>query len=275
MPSNEISDQTFPDRLAAAVEAGHVVPWFQPVMDTDGIALLSAEAFPRWDDPVAGVIPAGAFITQAIRTDTLAVVSGALHARAFAALAEWRARGLAPRRMSFNLTGDELCSGAVLDRMLWALDHAQVSPREIAVEVTEDVLHGARAGVAATALGRLKGLGVEVCLDDFGAGPCDPAVLDRVGFATAKVAMAIVGRLGEDDAAEQRLQDLARLAQSRGVSIIAKGVETRIQIDLLTEVGCDGQQGFAIARPMPEDSFVEWLDLNTWPSEVFVQGASA
>ncbi|MDT8345168.1 MAG: EAL domain-containing protein, partial [Thermohalobaculum sp.] len=237
------------------------------VMDTDGIRLLSAEALPRWDDPVEGVIPAGAFITQAIRTNTLAVVSSALHARAFAALAEWRARGLAPRRMSFNLTGDELCSGAVLDRMLWALDQAQVTPREIAVEVVEDVLHGQQAAQAVTALDRLKCLGVEVCLDDFGAGACDPAALDRVGFASAKVAMSIVSRLGEDDAAERRLADLAGIAQSRGVSIIAKGVETRVQIDLLTAVGCDGQQGYAIARPMPEDSFVEWLDLNTWPAE--------
>ena len=245
-----ISDRDFPSVVSKAVADGNVVPWFQPVMDTQGIVLLSVEALPRWNDPVAGAIPAGAFIGQAIRTGTLAVVSGALHARAFAALADWRARGLAPRRVSFNLTGEELCFDPVLDRMFWALDLSSVSPAEIAVEVTEDIFHGPEAARAEAALNRLRGSDVEICLDDFGAGPSDPAVLDRIGFASAKVAMALVARLGEDEAAERRLCELATLARARGISIIAKGVETRVQIDLLADAGCDGQQGFTV-RAVP------------------------
>ena len=263
--SRDIPDQEFSARIQSAIEAGHILPWYQPVMDTEGVHLLSVEALPRWDDPVDGVIPAGAFLDQAIRCGILPAISGELHIRSFRALADWRERGLSPRRMSFNLTGPELCSHDVIERMLWALDAASASPGEIAVEVAEDVLHGPEAATAAAALAHLTRLGVELCLDDFGAGPNDPASFGRAEFAMAKVAMRVVSRLGEDDEATAVLSRLACMARSGGASIIAKGVETRVQIDILSEIGCDGQQGYAIARPMPEDSFIEWLDLNTWP----------
>ena len=65
---------------------------------------------------------------------------------------------------------------------------------------------------------------------------------------------------------EERVEPAALVAQARGAGmrLIAKGVETRGQIDTLVALGCDGQQGYAIARPMAEDAFVEWLDLNTF-----------
>jgi EAL domain-containing protein (putative c-di-GMP-specific phosphodiesterase class I) len=97
-------------------------------------------------------------------------------------------------------------------------------------------------------------------------------VIGKVDFALTKVDRSIVSGLDEDPAMTERLRDLVMAARAQGMAIIAKGVETRHQIDTLVSVGCDGQQGFAIARPMAGDSFAEWLDLNSWPGDVAAAG---
>ena len=81
--------------------------------------------------------------------------------------------------------------------------------------------------------------------------------------------------MAQDDTEAALVEGLGALvaqAEAAGMALIAKGVETRTQIDILVERRCDGQQGYAIARPMPEDAFAEWLDLNTWPGDVAQAG---
>ena len=254
------------EELEHAIAADHIAPWFQPVMCPNGIELLSAEALPRWDDPARGVIPAGVFIPAAIRHGLLGRISRVLVGKSCDAYATWRARGIAPAHVGVNFTGEELASGVAIETIRWATDQAGMDPAQISAEVAEDVLHGDGWETRVAALRALADLGVGLCLDDFGSGACEPAHVARAPFTTTKVDRRIVGALDADPGSVETLERLVGAAQSAGLSIIAKGVETRPQIDILAGLGCDGQQGFAIARPMAEDAFVEWLDLNTWPA---------
>ena len=252
--------------LERAIAEDHIAPWFQPVMCPNGIELLSAEALPRWDDPVKGVIPAGVFIEAAIRHGLLGRIGRILVGKSCAAYATWRDRGIAPAHVGVNFTGAELASGVAVEVIRWATDAAGIRPDQISAEVAEDVLDGEGWQARVAALRAMHALGVRLCLDDFGSGACEPANIARAPFSMTKVDRRIVGTLDEDPDSVDRLKTLVGAAQGAGLAIIAKGVETRAQIDILSGLGCDGQQGFAIARPMPEDAFVEWLDLNTWPA---------
>ena len=93
-------------------------------------------------------------------------------------------------------------------------------------------------------------------------------MLRKLRATAAKIDRMTVSQLGVSDEAFERVRALSEVTREFGIPLIAKGVETRVQINLLVEIGCEGQQGFAIARPMPLDSFTEWLDLNTgWDTE--------
>ena len=140
-----------------------------------------------------------------------------------------------------------------------------MAPGQLAIEVPESVLYEPGWEENLAAIHGLRALGVPFWLDDFGSDAGDPANLSKVDFALTKVDRKIVGALDEDPGMVDRLKDLVGEAKAQGMAIIAKGVETRPQIDILMGLGCDGQQGFAIARPMAEDAFAEWLDLNSWP----------
>ncbi|GMG83749.1 hypothetical protein LNKW23_29620 [Paralimibaculum aggregatum] len=258
--------------LEAAIAGGHIAPWFQPVMCPGGVEMLSAEALPRWDDPARGVVPAGVFIGAAIRHGLLARISGILLDTSCANFAGWRARGIAPPCVSVNFTGAELRSKLSVDQIKWAMEAHGMAPDQLAIEISETVLTEPGWEESLATIRSLRDLGIPFWLDDFGAGPGDPAVISRVDFALAKVDRGIVGRLDEDPAMVARLAALVAQAQAGGMKIIAKGVETRGQIETLVKLGCDGQQGFAIARPMAQDAFAEWLDLNTWSGEVAQAG---
>lgn len=254
--------------LETAIAERQIVPWFQPVMDPAGVTMQSAEALPRWEHPERGVIPAGVFLEVAIASGLLESISRILLDSACGCFAAWRARGIAPPAVSVNLTGAELRSPSTAEQIRWALERHDMAPEQLMVEIAERVLHEPGWEEALAAARRLRALGIPFCLDDFGADACDPATIAKLDFAHTKVDRSIVGALDTDPGMLDRLAALVEQAKAAGLTIIAKGVETRAQIDLLVAQGCDGQQGYAIARPMAPDAFAEWLDLNTWPADL-------
>ncbi|HKK50165.1 MAG TPA: EAL domain-containing protein, partial [Myxococcota bacterium] len=173
---------------------------------------------------------------------------------------------------SVNLTGAELRSPESIGQIRDAMEANGLAPEQIAIEIAEAVLTEPGWEASLETVRSLREIGIPFWLDDFGAGPCDAEVIARVDFALAKVDRKIVFGLEEDPAMVERLGALVAQARGAGMRLIAKGVETRGQIDTLVALGCDGQQGYAIARPMAEDAFAEWLDLNTWAGPVASAG---
>ncbi|MEM9145384.1 MAG: EAL domain-containing protein [Pseudomonadota bacterium] len=270
--ADQMSDGALREGLENAIAEGHIVPWFQPVMDPGGVNMLSAEALPRWEDPVKGVIPAGIFISTAIKHGLLEKISKILLDSSCANFADWRERGIAPTCVSVNFTGAELRSKTSVDQIRWALEKYEMKPEQLAIEIPEKVLHEEGWEQSLETAKQMRANGTPFWLDDFGADKCDPKNIAKLDFAWTKVDRGIVGSLDDNPDMVERLGQLVEQAQGEGLKIIAKGVETRTQIDILVEKGCDGQQGFAIARPMAPDAFAEWLDLNTWTGD-FAQSA--
>lgn len=261
---NTINDEDIIARLKSALAEDRVVPWFQAVMDPAGVTLISVEALPRLEDPERGIIAAGELIEPAIRHGLLGALSERLLLKTAKAHAAWQARKIAPAQTTINLTGQELQDAAIVDRIRAALDAAGIQPSQMAIEVLETTATEPGCERALASIDRLHDMGLGFILDDFGAHACDPVSLRRMHVSSAKVDRAIISRLGRDESAKTQVAKLAEIAKELGILMIAKGVESRVQIDILSAVGCDGQQGFAIARPAPEDSFSEWLDLNTF-----------
>lgn len=262
------SDVELLERLKAGLINNYIAPWFQPVMDPSGTIMHSAEALPRFIDPEYGVISPMTFLDVAYKNDLLGPIGEVLLLKTCEAHAVWEARGIAPGLVTINLSNLELQADGVVDRIKLALDKADIEASSLGVEVAEGCVHEEGAEKALKAIDAFSELGVQIIVDDVGSADTNFNTLKRLHTSAAKIDRMTVSLLGEDDSAFERVMSLADATRQLGVPLIAKGVETRMQIDILTEIGCEGQQGFAIARPMPLDSFSEWLDLNTgWDAE--------
>jgi EAL domain-containing protein (putative c-di-GMP-specific phosphodiesterase class I) len=263
MQDKLFSDVELLERLKIGLESDYIAPWFQPVMDPSGTIMHSAEALPRFIDPEYGVISPMTFLDVAYKNDLLGPIGEVLLLKTCEAHAIWEARNIAPGLVTINLSNLELQSDGVVDRIKLALDKAGIEASSLGIEIVEACALGEGSGPALKAIDAFAELGVKIIIDDVGSGDTDPSNVRRLHASAAKIDRMTVSALGEDDVAFERVSALANMAKDIGIPLIAKGVETRMQIDILVDIGCEGQQGFAIARPMPLDSFSEWLDLNT------------
>ncbi len=268
MQDRLFSDVELLDRLNIGLKDDYIAPWFQPVMDPSGTIMHSAEALPRFIDPEYGVISPMTFLDVAHKNDLLGPLGEVLLLKTCEAHAIWESRRIAPGLVTINLSNLELQSDGVVDRTKLALDKAGIQASSLGIEIVESCAQGDGAPKAMRAVDAFAEMGVQIVIDDVGANDTEVSNLKRLHVSAAKIDRMTVSALGEDDAAMERVSRLADMTRQLGVPLIAKGVETRLQIDILMEIGCEGQQGFAIARPMPLDSFSEWLDLNTsWDAE--------
>ncbi|MEM6664595.1 MAG: EAL domain-containing protein [Pseudomonadota bacterium] len=263
MQDKAFSDDELLARLHLGLDNDYIAPWFQPVMDPTGTVMHSAEALPRFIDPEYGVIAPATFIDLANKNDLLGPIGQVLLQKTCEAHAIWSEKGIAPDLVTINLSTMELQDPGTLDRIKASLDAAGIKPSNLGIEVAESAAYEPGWEKALDAIEKSTEMGVKVIVDDLGAGTVDPENLKKLRASCAKIDRMTVSLLGEDDHAFKRVSELSKITKELGIPLIAKGVETRIQIDMLVETGCEGQQGFAIARPMPLDSFTEWLDLNT------------
>lgn len=274
MQERSFTDDELLERIQVGLMNDYIAPWFQPATDPSGTIMLSAEALPRFIDPDFGVISPMTFLDVANRHGLLAPIGEVLLTKTCAAFAEWKERGIAPELVTINLTGMEMQTDGVVERIRTALDLAGIEPNNLGIEVAESVAYEEGCEKALSALSDLSDMGVQVIVDDLGADAVNPENLVKLRATAAKIDRITVSQLGEEDDAARRVRELSTITRKLGIPLIAKGVETRIQIDMLVETGCEGQQGFAIARPMPLDSFTEWLDLNSgWDMDT--SGAAA
>jgi len=265
MRDSPVSNAQLFDVLRRGLANDRLVPWFQPVMDPTATRLFSAEALPRMVDPDLGVIAPEVFLDVASRHGMLGRVGEVLLAKTCSAFAIWKTRDLAPEMVSVNLSGTDLLERGALERILNAVAGAGMKPANLGIEVAPDIATG-RGGTEILKISdAFARMGIRMIADDLGAYPVEAAGLAPLRVSAAKIDRATIMGLGVDEDAATRVWDLVGIASDLDIPLIAKGVENRAQIDLLNAAGCAGQQGFAIARPMPLNTFTEWLDLNTRP----------
>lgn len=268
MQDRLFSDVELLERLNAGLKNDYIAPWFQPVMDPSGTIMHSAEALPRFIDPEYGVISPMTFLDVAYKNDLLGPIGEVLLLKTCEAHAEWDARNIAPGLVTINLSNLELQADGVVDRIKLALDKAGIEASSLGVEIVESCAKEDGSERSLRSIDAFSEMGVRIIIDDVGSEDTNTHSLKRLHASAAKIDRMTVSALGEDDAAFDQVSSMAEITRELGIPLIAKGVETRMQIDILMEIGCEGQQGFAIARPMPLDSFSEWLDLNTgWDTE--------
>lgn len=245
-------------RLAVASGQGLELH-YQPQVDMRNGRLLGAEALIRWRGPDGQFIRPDLFISLAEYSGLIIELGAWVLKTAIAELGRWQKNGVGSGvNMAINISLVQFRDPAFIDRVRDILDETGVSPELIELEITESVAMLEAESVIST-LGQLKALGIKVAIDDFGTGFSSLAYLHRLPIDRLKIDRAFVRDLDMPGGSGVRIaQAVISLGRSLGLSVIAEGVETQQQGEILQKLGCELAQGFFYARPMDSASFLAW-----------------
>jgi diguanylate cyclase (GGDEF)-like protein/PAS domain S-box-containing protein len=218
----------------------------QPVPTVVGV-----EALARWTSPVHGMVPPDEFVAVAERTGLVAELGRQMLFGATAQLAEWRQRlgARAPQWVAVNASAAELLDAGFTAQIAEALDHAGLPGNALLVEITETTLLTDRARATAQ-ITALRALGVRIALDDFGSGYCSLGLLADLEVDVIKLDRELINGL---TTARGRAvtRAILLLAEELEVAVIAEGVETDAQLEILRGDRCKLVQGWLFARALP------------------------
>lgn len=240
--------------LRRGLERGEVVPYFQPIVDLDGGQVVGFEVLARWLHPERGLLLPAQFLPMAEESGLIVDLGARILRDALAQLAHWRARGLrfASCSLSVNVATQQLIDGRFLDVVHEALGETGIDAGSLWLEITETALM-ADTNAASRALRDLRGLGLHLSVDDFGTGYSSLTYLKRFPVESIKVDQSFVVGLGLEADDTSIVEAVVRLGHSLGLTVVAEGVETPLQLKQLRELGCDRGQGYLFGRPRPAD----------------------
>jgi len=247
--------------MRRGLERNEFLVYYQPIMSTDGTLVLGVEALARWQSPTRGLVAPHAFISHAEDSGLIVPLGEQVLRRACLEIVALRKRFVLARRMSLavNLSARQFAQPDLVDMVRQVLRETGLPAASLKLELTESALVD-DPETALTAMRRLKALGVSLAIDDFGTGYSSLSYLQRFPVDVLKIDRSFVRDLPREDADSRALvRAIAALADSLRMSIVAEGVETREQLDLLIALGCEAVQGFFFYPPLPEAELAELL----------------
>ncbi len=250
--------QTLCDELRRAVEEQQFTVFYQPIVELDGLRMVSIEALVRWQHPSRGTLSPAEFIPIAEEIGLLEAIDRWVLGQALRQVGAWRLAypELQGLTASVNVSPLELARPGFPERVLRALADASLPPTALTLEITEGVFVE-RDGAASQACCELARCGVRLALDDFGTGYSSLAYLQRLPIDCLKIDREFVSAPRPTDGL---LQGILELARGMGLATIAEGIETAQQLARLREGGCVMGQGYLFSRPVPPAAIPALLD---------------
>lgn len=244
--------------LREAIQSRTLRLVYQPQVLLSSGELHGLEALARWHDPIHGEVPATRFIPLAEEYGLIESIDEWAVEAACSRIASWRAEGVPVPHVSVNLSPLSFRGGDIVGFISNALAAYGLQPEDLRVEITERVMMDQHPNSFATARA-IEALGVRIAMDDFGTGYSSLSALSRLPIAELKIDRSFMLSIEQDQNAQALATAVIRIGHSLGMTVVAEGVESRAQADLLRSLGCHAAQGFIFARPLPADDVARWL----------------
>jgi EAL domain-containing protein (putative c-di-GMP-specific phosphodiesterase class I) len=244
--------------LRQALSRGELRLFYQPMFDLRSGKLVKTEALLRWHHPERGWIPPDDFIPLAEASGYIVALGDWVLETAAQRARNWQTTGLTPVRISVNVSPLQFAQPRFSELVSAALKRAELEPHFLELELTESIVMRNPEIVRRNLL-TLQGTGVTVAIDDFGTGYSSLSYLRDFAIDTIKIDRSFVRDLGSPRRAPQYalalVEAIVRLAENLDVELVAEGIESRAQLELLRDLGCHVGQGYYFARPMDESEF--------------------
>ncbi|MGN8274904.1 EAL domain-containing protein [Pseudomonas sp. SMN5] len=246
------------NQLRKALEEQQLKVFYQPKLCLTTGRLNAVEALVRWEHPLMGQVPPGDFIGLAEETGLIGPIGEFVLRQACWQACEWQRQGLAPIRVSVNLSVHQLRHGKLVSLVRQVLEETGLAPQYLELELTESQLLDSVEHIIAT-FQQLRDLGVKLAIDDFGTGYSSLSYLKRIPVDYVKIDQAFIRGLEEGSVDTAITRAIITMAHGLSLKVVAEGVERREQLDFLKAEQCDEVQGYLISRPVEADELVRLL----------------
>ena len=224
---------------------------YQPIVALPEGRPFALEALTRWDHPSRHAVQPGEFIAVAERAGLIAEIGEWVLHQAVAAAVRWgKIADGEPPKISVNVSPQQLADLDFVYSVTHCLEHWRLPFDRLIIEVTESAVMS-NVDQANETLSVLSGLGVQIAIDDFGAGTSSLSLLKQLRWIDMlKIDKSFIAGLGEDDETREIVRTIVALARALQLAVVAEGVETDAQAEQLVAVGCDHAQGWHFGRPL-------------------------
>lgn len=272
MNSNARNQLQLSQDLRAALRHRHFCLYYQPKFDAVSGMPTGAEALLRWNHPEQGLLSPATFIGLAEKTGLIIQIGEWVLDEACRQMREWFDEGYTQWRIAVNLSALQFCHAGLVKTVADTLARHQLPANCLTLEITETTaMHDADASLAV--LKRLSAMGVDLSIDDFGTGYSSLMYLKRLPANEIKIDRGFVRDLEHDSDDAAIVSAIVAVGQALNLRIVAEGVETAVQQNFLTRLGCDALQGFLLGHPLPAQRFIE--DIRSVHTRLRAQSAAS
>ncbi|WP_176212656.1 bifunctional diguanylate cyclase/phosphodiesterase [Clostridium acidisoli] len=233
--------------------------YYQPEYDTSSMKIVGAEALIRWGTGSHGVLESKDFIKIAIKNGMENNINKVLIDKVCNQIKKLEQKGIEYIDIYVNVSGKLMMKKEFLERIKNIIASRGIDASKIVIEIPEKMLNRVDDRVIKV-ISYIRSMGIKVFLDDFGAKYSSLNHLMHLPVDGIKIDKAIVNAINKNSKTIVVFQNIMRMSRELNVEVIAKGVETQKEIEILKKMGCTKVQGFALGRPMDEKSFMELID---------------
>ena len=239
------------EALSVALEKNYLRLAYQPLYAQDG-ELTGFEALLRFHHPRLGNIAPSRFIPVAEDTRLIVPIGNWVLREACRQLKTWQQAGLPHVRMAVNISALQFARDDFADMVASIFTECRLNPENLILELTESVVMEDYAAVVRQ-MNLLRQCGVHIAMDDFGTGYSSLSYIHRIPVDVLKIDRSFIERLADPEGTRPIVEAVIAMAKHLGLHVVAEGVETQEQQDILQQAGCQGFQGFLFARPLPPE----------------------
>jgi diguanylate cyclase (GGDEF)-like protein len=254
--------------LRHALERQEFILYYQPKININTGQIIGLEALIRWEHPELGLVSPATFIPLAEETGLIVEIGTWVMQTACAQTVEWHRAGLAPLSIAVNLSARQFFQPDLVNVVAQVLEQTQLEPQFLELEVTEttavkyiDFTQGL--------LKQMQAMGVHIAMDDFGTGYSSLNYLKQLPLNTLKIDRSFICDLQPNSKDVEIVKAVISLAQGLDLSVVAEGVDSEVQLEILRSLNCSIIQGYLFSRPLAVAQMTEMLEANRQSHPVY------
>jgi len=247
------------EKMRGALERGEFEVYYQPQIDSNKNKIIGAEALLRWYNPILGNVTPDEFIPIAEHTGLIVPIGQFVLEQALNFLSVWQKEQQASFRIAVNLSPRQFRDSHLLSFIETSLIKANIPADKLELEITEGVLMIGQNYID-DALIKLHKLGIKLSMDDFGTGYSSLSYLRQYDFDILKIDQSFISGITSNKADCSLVKATIGMAHSLGLQVVAEGVETKEQLEQLSELNCDFLQGYYFSKPITAKQVLEFSE---------------
>ncbi len=249
--------------MLTSLDMNEFFPLYQPQFDANSFEMVGVETMVRWNHREKGILEPAKFLKVAEDLKVIGRIDGMILERGLRDIITFRESGIVIPKLSVNISLRRLCD----PDLIRIITDMKLPKGLVAFELIELIFlddSDSDLSISRT-INRLKRLGVEIEIDDFGTGHASIVALLRVNPTRLKIAHELVMPITRSRPQRRLVQSIIEMGKALGIGIVAEGVETMEHAEMLKDMGCDVLQGYAFATPMTAPNLFHFLRSSAWP----------